>query len=309
MASEVCALCGQLAVLCDSHIMPKFVSRWLKNTSATGPIRTTARPDKREQDGRKKRLLCDRCEQRFGRWETRFATDVFYPFQSGERAEFQYGPWLLKFVTSVSWRALTDLRPAQAPAILSAEQLRSADTALSTWREFLLDERTDPGRFQQNLLLLGDVCGGTDADLPRNINRFISRTASLSLVWRGANVAVCAKMPKICLVGFVAIGDRRRWRDTKVHVRDGTLRFEGLDLPGWFVNWLFGAARKLLASESEISGPQWEKITASYLQHAERVERSGTLQATHMDYLLFGPETFASRSTNRMTEPEEPSQE
>ena len=45
MALGTCALCGQQKDLRKSHIVPRFVGKWLKSTSATGFLRgvTTAR--------------------------------------------------------------------------------------------------------------------------------------------------------------------------------------------------------------------------------------------------------------------------
>ena len=60
-----CGLCGNLAELRDSHIVPAFVARWIKDTSATGFLRGFHQPNRRVQDFPTKRLLCEGCEQRF----------------------------------------------------------------------------------------------------------------------------------------------------------------------------------------------------------------------------------------------------
>ncbi len=60
-----CALCEQAAPLEVGHIVPAFVVKWVKQTSATGYLRLGASPNRREQDGFKVPLLCGACEDRF----------------------------------------------------------------------------------------------------------------------------------------------------------------------------------------------------------------------------------------------------
>ena len=60
-----CALCASTSELQASHIIPRFVFDWLRDTSATGHFRSSQIPDLRVQDGLKPRMLCKRCEQLF----------------------------------------------------------------------------------------------------------------------------------------------------------------------------------------------------------------------------------------------------
>ncbi len=48
-----CRLCGKNADLQESHIIPSFVYRWLKDSSGTGYLRFGPEPNKRVQDGYK----------------------------------------------------------------------------------------------------------------------------------------------------------------------------------------------------------------------------------------------------------------
>lgn len=45
-----CALCRDNTELKESHIIPKFVGKWLKRTSATGYLRNIDNINKRQQD-------------------------------------------------------------------------------------------------------------------------------------------------------------------------------------------------------------------------------------------------------------------
>ena len=101
-----CRLCGETKELQESHILPGFVCRWMKETSATSYLRFGQQPNLRVQDGIKLHLLCADCEQRFNHWETQFANRIFHPMIQGNTPSASYGAWLLLFCASVSWRAL-----------------------------------------------------------------------------------------------------------------------------------------------------------------------------------------------------------
>jgi len=47
MTQGICSLCKQNKEIRRSHIIPRFVSKWLKTTSATGFLRGVNEPDKR----------------------------------------------------------------------------------------------------------------------------------------------------------------------------------------------------------------------------------------------------------------------
>jgi len=104
--AEECKLCGNHAKLTESHVIPKFVINWLKQTSATGYIRQGINPNLRKQDLAKLKLLCAVCETRFSRWEKRFAEDIFIPYQTRRQQSFRYDQWLLLFVVSLAWRTV-----------------------------------------------------------------------------------------------------------------------------------------------------------------------------------------------------------
>src|SRR5712675_772123 len=94
---QPCRLCGESRHLQESHVIPAFVYRWLKETSATGYLRFGQTPNKRVQDGCKERWLCADCEQRLGVWEAQFATKVFYPLSQDGGGQICYREWMMKF--------------------------------------------------------------------------------------------------------------------------------------------------------------------------------------------------------------------
>lgn len=131
---QECRLCGEASDLQKSHIIPNFVIRWMKKTGATPFLRQTDDPDTRIQDY-KEELLCENCEQKFGKWESEFASKIFYPFIRDEESEFRYDNWLKKFIISISWRLIvckrTDIESFDTP---HREELREIE---EEWRHML----------------------------------------------------------------------------------------------------------------------------------------------------------------------------
>lgn len=135
---QECKLCGCIAELQASHIIPKSVIRWLKNSSA-GRLRAGEKPNVRVQDGPKPYFLCLGCEGRLNRWETPFAEHFFQPYHENRNVAptpIRYGKWMLKFAVSVSWRVLEFLRPELVHQ-LDGETKLAIDNASEAWKQFL----------------------------------------------------------------------------------------------------------------------------------------------------------------------------
>lgn len=104
-----CALCDtENMELRESHIIPRFVYLWLKETSSTPFIRSNDDVNIRHQDGEKTHLLCSDCETKFSGWENELAKNIFKKI-----ANYQAQSSLIKVtaatrlaVLSIFWRAL-----------------------------------------------------------------------------------------------------------------------------------------------------------------------------------------------------------
>lgn len=106
--NNYCFLCEEKEKLINSHITPKFVINWIKKTSITGGLRNIDIPNRRLEDGVKKKLLCKKCEIRFSKYEDHFAKKVFYPYLNGDKS-FKVNELVNKFISSISWRILVSL--------------------------------------------------------------------------------------------------------------------------------------------------------------------------------------------------------
>lgn len=108
---EPCKFCNKREAIENSHIIPSFIYKWLKDTSPTGYIRATNEPNKREQDGSKSSLLCKECERDFSTHENLFKKETFskmanYRDPCPEKLEISESSRICIYI--IAWRVLAD---------------------------------------------------------------------------------------------------------------------------------------------------------------------------------------------------------
>jgi len=292
----ICKLCGNKTELRKSHIIPSFVYKWQKETSATGYLRYGEEPNKRVQDGYKPYFFCDGCEQKFNKWETAFNNNIFNPLKEGKAGLCQYSDWLLKFAVSVSLRNLIYAIDSRDISHLSNKLKREAYKALETWKKFLNDERPHPGKYQQHMIVYDAILSSTLDNLPTNINRYILRTIEMDIVKIGdAEAFVFTKMGKIFLIGFIEYQHPRHWKGTQIHVKKGNLRKGKYSLPLFFWEYFQSRAQKSKLIDSRISPKQRKKIDEDYKKKKKRALNSETVRATQEDINMFGKDKVFER--------------
>ena len=194
LAFDRCALCAGSSDRQASHIIPGFVFDWLRDTSATGHFRFSQSPNRRVQDGWKPRMLCWNCEQRFATWEREFAENCFVPINSGRVREISYGPWMLKFATSVSWRVLRVFAATGGLSTFPSHILARVDDALQAWARFLLGSPFDPGPHEQHMFVVDVVESMSNENAPANISRYLTRTIEFYVAHTQDSAISYAKM-------------------------------------------------------------------------------------------------------------------
>src|SRR4029077_16970412 len=132
----------------ESHIIPKFIVSWLKDTSPTAKLRMGEIPNKRVQDGLKLHWLCSTCETKFSQWETYFAEKIFHPLINRE-SKINYDSNFVKFCVSISWRVLKYFIEQNQTSHFSGEAETKMNRALLIWRDFVLDKEPTPHEFEQ----------------------------------------------------------------------------------------------------------------------------------------------------------------
>lgn len=151
MTIGTCRLCRERADLRQSHIIPKFVARFLKRTSATGYLR--AAPDAtRAQDIHKRPMLCAVCEQRFGRYESVFARIAFQQIRGPHIGDVPQDRRIGRFAMSIAWRAATLLlETGDEMAWHHADRLRPL---VEAWAGILLNEDYQPAGSENSIHIL-----------------------------------------------------------------------------------------------------------------------------------------------------------
>ena len=289
-----CHLCDKDSDLRESHVIPGFVYKWLKETSGTGFLRFGLQPNERTQDGYKRFWLCDECEGRLNGWETKFANEIFHPLNKGSTENIAYGPWLLKFCTSVSWRAMNFMLEEHDISHYPPHLQNSALKAQEIWKEFLLGKREHPNRNEQHFLPLDAVASFTHQDMPPNINRYILRSVDIDAVCGGKSAFVYSKLGRFIVLGFIEMSQPRHWVGTKVHAKHGVVGSSSYTLPAHFGEYLMDKARRASSVQRKLSEKQNKKIEESYRKDPDRAANSESFRAMSEDVRLFGSKAFRS---------------
>lgn len=217
---DKCSLCGNTSNLCQSHIIPKFVFRWLKETSATGMIRGQKDPNKLYQDGFKTKLLCKICENKFNKWETQFANKIFWPYIKKERDSFDYEEWLTKFIISLNWRLLINW--PKEDEVLSKRIQEKLSIAEYRFRKYLLNQRKKYGHYQNNLIFV-DYIESANFDVPTGLTRYLGRTIDAIIAYGKKELWMYIKLGKIISITIIYGQKLLDWKDSRIEPLKGTI--------------------------------------------------------------------------------------
>jgi hypothetical protein len=212
---KTCALCKKNKELRLSHVIPSFVGKWLKETSATGLLRGLTDADKRLQDVGKTWLLCNDCEQRISALETYFANEVFYPFVESGRRNFKYDSRLLRFVISLSWRTLVS--GYNSFGRILPQLLSYVNVAEATWSNYLLDISRDCGPYEHHVFFFD--CVKDEKEMPANFQWYSLRAVDSTLLGNKEQALVYTKFPWMMFVSTIQPTQLQGWKNTKISER------------------------------------------------------------------------------------------
>ncbi|MFC2027121.1 hypothetical protein ACFLU3_00380 [Chloroflexota bacterium] len=248
----------------------------------------------RIQDGPKLNLLCDDCEQLFSNWENQFSQNVFLPLHDRQNPKdiYQYGDWALKFAVSVSWRALLYQLSHGKPANLTEYQSNQADSALEIWRDFLLDKRPHPDQFEQHILPMDIIKSHSIKGMSPYINRYLIRTVDMDLPSSSKRAFVYTKLCRLMIFGIIHEPHPKHWRNTKLHVRKGSIGGTNYVVPGGLEEYINYRSDKAMETLASISANQSEKVRKSINENLDALANSEVFTAIDQDYHLFGRAAF-----------------
>jgi hypothetical protein len=268
----ICKLCGANAPLIFGHIIPAFVIRWLKKTSATGHFRSLGTGE-RVQEGEREYLLCANCEQRLGRFEKQFSEQIFLPYQKHPQPQvFAYEEWLLRFVVSLHWRVLA-LYPNASSAVAQA-----CAAAAEEWRQYLLEQSPNPGTAEFHIYFV-DVVSHSTFELPKKFNWYMARSIDASAMYKDhGDAGVYVKLPRIITVSFIKLQNQRdKWQGTKLAAR-GTLTIPQQVYIPIFSQLLLERAKLLDAAPPMLTARQKQKIERQAKTQPEMIRNSDSFR-------------------------------
>jgi hypothetical protein len=216
----------------------------------------------RMPDGPKGQFLCGACEDMFSVWEDRFAREVFHPIHRTGDSDLwlTYGEWLAKFCVSLSWRALaygmlenrSQLPHGHDPLI---------EPTLNTWRDFLLNKRTDIGYHRQHLLILGGPLTLPGKFDPTELTFYFERGIDYNTVHSSSDAYIITKICRILIIGTIFTKKPSDWKRTHIHLGGGEYSPGDFQVPGCIFTFFQSAVDETIDSRRRISERQSERIT------------------------------------------------
>jgi hypothetical protein len=217
-SKSICKLCSQKRKLRESHLIPKFVSKWMKQTGSTYH-RNIIDPNIRMQDGIKQNLLCQECETLFSGFETYFSKNVFYPYLKNTKTIIKYDQNLFKFLVSLLWRILQsdlfvwdDKSDKFYPLLLKVEL---------DWRSFLIGEKEHP-KYDCVHMFMADI-SINDNQPVLNFNTYMNRAMDGTVVTSEEECLVYAKFSRFLIFAGITPINTDLWINTSIDAAGGVI--------------------------------------------------------------------------------------
>lgn len=235
-------------------------------------FRTPLNPNKRIQDGVKKYLLCNECEQSFSKSETWFANYIFYPYLNNQEIFIKYDENLGRFIISVLWRYLL---------ILKIDGEDFYEDVFNDWKSYLQqDSKLKNDKI--HLMLLPDNWGVKEQ--PNNfINRYFNRVADMSIIEIDNTKIVYAKFSRFIILAEVN-GLNNYFRGTTVSLQGGRIPYAQFIASEYISSYFVNRAEQIYnLSSSCISKQETDKIANEILKNQERFWNSDLGLAVRKD--------------------------
>ncbi len=271
-----CKLCQEVHQLEDSHIIPKFIGRWLKKTSGTGYLRTIEPGGKSEraQDITKIPLLCRNCEKRINEFETFFANTVFYPLKKNRLHSIPTDERIGKFAVSVSLRAIWVLLDNED---ITAHKWKDKLFELEKeWRDYLLDRpHFVKGPNSHNIIFHNKDLMAVGLHNHPNIILHLMRSSAFYIYEKFEKAYVSSHMAGVQIISMIEPHELPVSRGTQVYpVQEfGKIQPCGIGWGGYFQN-LIDFAHECNEAYSRLTPRQNKIIKKSIGKDLERYRSS-----------------------------------
>ncbi|MBI5805811.1 hypothetical protein HZA73_07175 [candidate division TA06 bacterium] len=294
---NTCALCLNPALLSNSHLIPSFVFRWIKDTSATGYLRLLENPNIRRQDGLKDYLLCQQCESIFNKYETPFASNIFYPYVNnalspegigvGKPVSFKYDNWLLYFAISLQWRHLVTSK-LRKEDYDNVEFYKTIEEYIDIWRDFLIGNRFDTGDCETHIIFLQNLIAGKGY-LPPNINErinsYLIRAVDATIVTSKKKLGIYTKIGPIVFFTSLIPNKLKLLPNSKIHMKGNISTAQNLYNKD-VTSFIFVDRPNDISSKIQYSQKQQDKIEEEFMKNPDKTANSMTFKVLETDLLL-----------------------
>lgn len=292
--NRLCRLCQLNKKQCNSHLIPKFIAKWIKDTSATGRFRSVINPGIPYQDISKQPLLCTDCENRLSKHETWFANNIFKPYvmeeldsygcAQGKIKTFSYDENLLKFILSIQWR-LVVTRKKSLPPDLEKYLLKESEC----WRKYLMNESSVSGTGISHLIFLQNLASadGPVETLPKGVNQYILRAIDGTPLTKGKReVSMYSKIGPIILLTAVKPVKIKNMSDTRVKKNKGIIPTAQKLGHEQLNKWLFIQRPEEIISKLKLSESDWKSIERIWNKDPQKSKSSMTANVSYSDMMM-----------------------
>jgi hypothetical protein len=280
-----CNLCGSDSRLQKSHIIPKFVISYLKETSATGFIRHGVNINVRKQDMPKIELLCFSCEQLFSKREKRFSEKFFMKYHTEEATRFEYEEWLRYFAISAFWRfAITQVNDFEIKHPSLGLHIREA---INKWTPFLLEHTNNPADYQYDMFIL-DIVTPSHPDVHIDgMNWLLLRGVDGTIFFNSDNktVGIYFKIPGFLFCCHLKPNKNKLWKGTTIK-RRGIISAPQHVKDKRFGSFLLHRLRRNREMFDNMSDNQKDKTMSSYLRNIDAMDEK-VLEIIRADSMFY----------------------
>jgi hypothetical protein len=298
-----CKLCEHdVEVLVNSHIIPSFVGKWLKDSSITGFLRQAANANRRKQDLIKLPLLCKRCELELSVNEKEFREKIFIPYVTKELDEwavakgriekFNYDKWLTDFILGLQWKALHTHPPIsnlnyidQRTCLLYEEKIQSI---LEKWKRYLLRESKYFGNSRHYIIFLQNLASGSGTlpdGISEHVNAYLIRSVDTTLAISQRSLFLYTKLGPILIVSSIYPSKLTKLGHALIKKKGSVLTAQHLNNPH-LNEFIFITRPNEAFKNYKISLKQQKKIDVDTIQKFSKAKSLQSIFITRSDKMM-----------------------
>jgi len=262
----ICNLFDNECDLRESHIFPKFVIEYMKETGSRF-LRNLVNPNQRFQDGPKMFLLSEKAEQEFSKREKKFAENIFLPYLEKEQKEFYYNDYLFYFSISMLWRVLQTHK--EHPNIINQPFYGLLKDVENNWKQFLKNY-TYPKDYDKIHLFFTDRVLEHNCDV-KGADYYFTRALDATIISNENNtfVAVYCKFMRFVIFSVITDYEDKETSDTIINPLGGRFvipqNFNNEYIGSFFINRM-----KEIENAQKPSEKQQDKVLEEIRKDKER---------------------------------------